>query len=87
MNVKRWYLIHSILFCIFVASVHVMSVDPASIQSHASCVTSMQLATVNKCVTECAQVKIIRHFQYVVMIIVFIYKSLLKCRMRARFFL
>lgn len=37
------------------ANVHVMSVDPASIQSHASCVTAMQLATVTQGVTECAQ--------------------------------
>ncbi|KFM61224.1 Protein arginine N-methyltransferase 6, partial [Stegodyphus mimosarum] len=37
------------------ASVHVMSIDPAYVQSHASCVTTMELATVRQCVSECAQ--------------------------------
>ncbi|GFS32003.1 protein arginine N-methyltransferase 6 [Nephila pilipes] len=37
------------------AAVHVMSVDPAAIQSHASCVTSMHLATLGQDISECAQ--------------------------------
>ncbi|GFU25159.1 protein arginine N-methyltransferase 6 [Trichonephila clavipes] len=37
------------------AAVHVMSVDPAAIQSHASCVTSMHLANVEQDNSECAQ--------------------------------
>ncbi|XP_054719807.1 protein arginine N-methyltransferase 6-like [Uloborus diversus] len=37
------------------ATVHVMSVDPASIQSHASCVTTMKLATVGQNDSDCAQ--------------------------------
>ncbi|XP_035208272.1 protein arginine N-methyltransferase 6-like [Stegodyphus dumicola] len=32
-----------------------MSIDPAYVQSHASCVTTMELATVGQCVSECAQ--------------------------------
>ncbi|GBM97460.1 Protein arginine N-methyltransferase 6 [Araneus ventricosus] len=37
------------------AAVHVMSVDPASILSHASCVKTMHLATVEREFSQCAQ--------------------------------
>ncbi|KAG8187974.1 hypothetical protein JTE90_025742 [Oedothorax gibbosus] len=36
-------------------TVHVISVDPASIQSHSSCVTVMDLGTVSQIGSECAQ--------------------------------
>lgn len=37
------------------ATVQVMSVDPAFIQAHVSCVTSMQLSTIDLCASESAQ--------------------------------
>ncbi|GIY05895.1 probable protein arginine N-methyltransferase 6.1 [Caerostris darwini] len=37
------------------ASVHVMSVDPASIMSHASCVTAIDLATLEREFSQCAK--------------------------------
>lgn len=48
--------------CVFVTElVHVMSVDPSNIQSHASCFTSMHLPTIKLSSSECAQVKRFTH--------------------------
>lgn len=55
-NVIKFSVILLLFSYLILATVHVMSVDPAGIQSHASCVSVMQLSSIKSSVSDCTQV-------------------------------